>query len=172
MRSCGVFPWFRIAWRCAIGRSARSRGYGLLVAAVVLVALVLKDLVMVAVGAMGPPIALFLAGAVGKPLVAGPEFGAYGFPSGHTTATAALGDDCGITRVPTTWAERFGRGNTRPSLPPYRDGSCSRSSVASLFGCARARAIGYRYGSCDHGSDSGAWVYVRGGLGEWGELGL
>jgi membrane-associated phospholipid phosphatase len=61
-----------------------------LVAAVVATAWLLRDFVMVIVSLLGPAIALLLAEMVGKPLVARLEFSAYGFPSGHTTAAAAL----------------------------------------------------------------------------------
>jgi membrane-associated phospholipid phosphatase len=61
-----------------------------LVTAVVATARYLRDQVMVVVSLLGPPIALLVAEMVGKPVVARLEFGAYGFPSGHTTASAAL----------------------------------------------------------------------------------
>jgi membrane-associated phospholipid phosphatase len=62
----------------------------LLAVAAVVIALKLGDLVMVGTITVGVPVALVLAERVGKPLVARPEFNSYSFPSGHTTAAAAL----------------------------------------------------------------------------------
>jgi len=72
-RDLGTLPWVAV-----------------LVVVAVLVAALVHDYLMVAVALAGPPIAVFLVEEVGKPLVARPEFGGYGFPSGHTTAIASL----------------------------------------------------------------------------------
>jgi len=52
--------------------------------------LLLKDDFSAAVSVTGPPLAVFVAEGLLKPIVGRQENGMYGFPSGHATAVAAL----------------------------------------------------------------------------------
>jgi len=60
------------------------------VVALVIIALLLRDRVAAVIALIGAPLAVELTDVIGKPLVDRREGLHYGFPSGHTTATAAL----------------------------------------------------------------------------------
>ncbi len=64
--------------------------FAVLVTAAAVSALWLRDRAGAVLAVLGPATTLVLTEVVGKPLVARDEQGAYGFPSGHTAALAAL----------------------------------------------------------------------------------
>jgi membrane-associated phospholipid phosphatase len=60
------------------------------VGALVIIALLLRDRIAALVALIGAPLSVILTDVLGKPIVGRQEGPHYGFPSGHTTATAAL----------------------------------------------------------------------------------
>ncbi len=81
-----------LSWRAAriIVSLGDTTTYLILVTLVVLAALVLRDRISALVAVAACPLAMLLTEIIGKPLVGRREGDSYGFPSGHSTAIAAV----------------------------------------------------------------------------------